>query len=148
MGHPVILLFSHNLDLNCLPAAQTHTQEGASISGKAAKNTVLEAMKKQFYNDGQTINEDVLSTQGSTSACTSLVVTKDKYENVVQPLQLYPTTKKKDQFMKNCYKKALLGKQLEGQLLFRKVVAKSNNGSNNSPGGKLKKVNGMRSSLM
>jgi hypothetical protein len=41
------------------------TQEGATMSGKTAKEAVVEAMKIHFYNvNDSTINEDVFSTQG------------------------------------------------------------------------------------
>jgi hypothetical protein len=127
--------------LHCLPAAQSDTQECAPISGKTAKDAVLEAMKEQFYNVyGQSINKDILRTQDSASTSSSLVVTKDQYDKIVQALQLYPTTKKKEQFMKNCFNRFSLGSNLEDNCLFRKVVIKPTNGSNDSPGVKLKKV--------
>jgi hypothetical protein len=101
----------------------------------------MEAMKKQFYNVyGKSINEDILRTQDSTSTSSSLVVTKDKYNKIVQALQLYPTTKKRDQFMKNCFNRFSLGSNLEDNCLFRKVVIKPTNGSNDSPSIKLRKV--------
>ncbi len=100
--------------LHCQPVAQTHTQEGETTLGSTAKAAALEAMKTQFYSVyGKTINEDVFSTKGSTSTSSSLVVTKEKYGSVVRALQLYATTKKKDQFMKNCYTRFSLGINLK-----------------------------------
>ncbi len=84
--------------LYCQPASMTHTQEGATTSGKTAKEAVLEAMKSQFCNVyGIKFNDDVFSTQGLTGTSSSLVDTKEKYDNLVKALQLYPTTEKKDQ---------------------------------------------------
>jgi hypothetical protein len=45
----------------------------------------------------------------------------------------------KDQFMKNCFNSFSLGSNLEDNCLFRKVVIKPTNGSNDSPGVKLKR---------
>jgi hypothetical protein len=60
------------------PAAQANSQEGTTTSGRTAEEAVLEAMKNQFYNVyGRPINEDVFSTQGSTSISSSLVVAKE-----------------------------------------------------------------------
>jgi hypothetical protein len=86
-------------------------------------------MRNQFYSAyGKTINEDVFGTQGLTSTSSSLVATKEKCDNVVRALQLYDTTKKKDQFMKSCYTRFSLGSNLKDNCLLRKVVVKSKNG--------------------
>jgi hypothetical protein len=53
------------ISLYCQPAAMAHTKEGATTSGKTAKEAVLETMKSQFYNVyGSTFNEDTFNTQG------------------------------------------------------------------------------------
>ena len=73
----------------CQPAPKTQRHEDATTSVKTAKGAVVEAMKNQFYSVyGKTINEDVFSTQGSTSTSSSLVVTKEKYDNVVRALHM------------------------------------------------------------
>jgi hypothetical protein len=98
-------------------------------------------MKSQFYSVyGRPINEDVFSSQRSTTTSSSLVVTKEKYDNLVKALQLHATTKKKDQFMKNAYLRHSLESNLKDNCLFRKVVVKPKDGSKESQGVKPEKV--------
>jgi hypothetical protein len=116
---------------------------GTSVSGvvtnldytckRNVRDAVVEAMKKQFYKVYGPMYDDA-QEDGSG------LPTKEKYDQYVDALQCYNTTKKRDQFMKNTKIRFSLGTNLKDNNLFREVLEKKKKDSTEPHSVTLKKV--------
>jgi hypothetical protein len=77
---------------------------------------MLEAMKAQFYKLFEPMHEEARKNG-------TILINKEKYDQIVDALRTYKTAKKKDQFMKNFWNRYALKTNVKDNL-FRKVTKK------------------------
>jgi hypothetical protein len=113
ISHPKIPEWTQVTQLTVTSTATTNLSQ-SKICLKTAKDAVVDAMRLQFYKIYGPIYEKAVI--GGSS-----LPTKVKYDQVVESLQLYSTTIKKDQFMKNAHNRYALKTNVKDDNLFRKV---------------------------
>ncbi len=111
--HPKIPEWTQVTQLTVTSTATTNLSQ-SKICLKTAKDAVVDAMRLQFYKIYGPIYKKAVI--GGSS-----LPTKVKYDQVVESLQLYSTTIKKDQFMKNAHNRYALKTNVKDDNLFRKV---------------------------